>query len=388
MLADRAEHFCRDFLPGGVKDSGRWRCGDVYGNRGQSVSILLTGPKQGKWRDFAAGEGGDMIDLLAKNQNTDKSGAYKAACSWLGISEETWKPSERRHSEARLKAKHDARERQSAKEDREKARYAREIFQAARRADGTMVEAYLRCRGITIPVPAALRLYPLLAHVPTSKALEKNFTLPCMVGAMWAPTNEPERPFEITALHRTWLTLADHGGTGTAERLQFDHRVMEIGADAKVERYKFTAPGQKRDTGKMVRGRATGAFIPLTPGPTRSVLALTEGIENGLSVAQVNPTWSAWAAYSVSNFANLVIPQSVRRLVLCADNDSGFQKDAAGNVMRDAAGEPIVPADKAINKAARLLAAIAADAGRQLAVEIAWPAAGKDFNDMLREGTL
>ena len=52
-------------LPGGVYRAGKFVAGDVRGNRGDSLSVELTGPKAGMWHDFATGEGGDIIALWA-----------------------------------------------------------------------------------------------------------------------------------------------------------------------------------------------------------------------------------------------------------------------------------------------------------------------------------
>lgn len=43
------------------------RIGDVYGTPGASLSIRLTGPDAGLWKDHATGEGGDLISLYMAN---------------------------------------------------------------------------------------------------------------------------------------------------------------------------------------------------------------------------------------------------------------------------------------------------------------------------------
>jgi hypothetical protein len=385
MLAAKAEAFCKDFLPGGVKEGSRWRAGDVFGDRGQSVSVIISGPRQGQWKDFSADDlRGDLIDLICANRRCDKKEAYKIAMDWLGISERTFKPSDARHAEARLKAKVTRQTSAIAEENEKKSRWSRLMFRESKAGDGTIVVAYLRGRAITLPVPAAIRLKPMCEHKPSGR------TLPCMVAAIYAPVVDKPSPYEIVAVHRTWLIVEALERRAAAGVYTLDHHVLDLGVDGggKVTRYKWTPPGQKRDQGKMVLGPATGGFIPLTPWPTRATLALAEGIETGLSVAQVNPDWSVWATISVSNMRNIVIPAGVRRLVLCADGDSKAAKDASGEIRRDAAGQPIVPAEEAVKRAAQLHADVAADAGRLLHVEIVRPEPGMDFNDMLQRGLL
>jgi len=58
-------------LPGGVFQRGKFLVGDVQGNRGDSLSVELTGAKAGMWHDFATGEGGDIIGLWAAVSGRD-----------------------------------------------------------------------------------------------------------------------------------------------------------------------------------------------------------------------------------------------------------------------------------------------------------------------------
>ncbi len=58
-------------LPGGAFQGGKFLVGDVQGNRGDSLSVELSGPKAGMWHDFATGEGGDIIGLWAAVSGRD-----------------------------------------------------------------------------------------------------------------------------------------------------------------------------------------------------------------------------------------------------------------------------------------------------------------------------
>ena len=58
-------------LPGGAFQGGKFLVGDVQGNRGDSLSVELAGPKAGMWHDFATGEGGDIIGLWAAVSGRD-----------------------------------------------------------------------------------------------------------------------------------------------------------------------------------------------------------------------------------------------------------------------------------------------------------------------------
>jgi hypothetical protein len=74
-------------LPGGVFQAGKFLVGDVQGNRGDSLSVELTGPKAGMWHDFATGEGGDIIGLWAavsgRDTRTDFPAIMDNIRAWL-----------------------------------------------------------------------------------------------------------------------------------------------------------------------------------------------------------------------------------------------------------------------------------------------------------------
>ena len=74
-------------LPGGAFQGSRFLVGDVQGNRGDSLSVELSGPKAGMWHDFATGEGGDIIGLWAavsgKDTRTDFPAIMDDIREWL-----------------------------------------------------------------------------------------------------------------------------------------------------------------------------------------------------------------------------------------------------------------------------------------------------------------
>jgi len=74
-------------LPKGKKVAGEWKAGSVSGEAGQSLSVRITGPKKGVWRDFANDEGGDLLDLWAACKSMSISQAMADAKAYLGIRE-------------------------------------------------------------------------------------------------------------------------------------------------------------------------------------------------------------------------------------------------------------------------------------------------------------
>jgi len=180
-------------------------------------------------------------------------------------------------------------------------------------AAGTLVETYLRSRGITLPPPLTLSFHPSLLHNPTDTYW------PAMVALV-------TREKVILGIHRTYLA---RDGSGKA--------------DVKPK--------------KMMLGPISGGAVRLAPAAES--ICITEGIEDALSVMQVTGR-VAWASGSATGMKNLLLPDIVREVIICADNDP--------------AGENA--ADKA---SARWFL-------EHRYVRIARPPPSKDWNDLLREG--
>ncbi len=76
-------------LPRGTFRGDKFYVGDVQGNKGKSTVIELTGERAGLWKDFATGEGGDIIDLWAavhgKNARIEFSEVAASISEWPGL---------------------------------------------------------------------------------------------------------------------------------------------------------------------------------------------------------------------------------------------------------------------------------------------------------------
>ncbi len=75
-------------LPNGTFCRNEFQVGDIWGNKGKSLRVELSGSKAGLWNDFATGDGGDIIDLWAtvhrKNARTEFSEVMTSISEWLG----------------------------------------------------------------------------------------------------------------------------------------------------------------------------------------------------------------------------------------------------------------------------------------------------------------
>src|SRR5574341_1089780 len=84
-MADQADTIATYLLPQGKKAGAEWKAGSVAGEPGQSLSVRLSGQKKGVWRDFATGDGGDMLDLWMACRSQSTGEAMRDSMAYLGI---------------------------------------------------------------------------------------------------------------------------------------------------------------------------------------------------------------------------------------------------------------------------------------------------------------
>ncbi|MCX7381146.1 MAG: toprim domain-containing protein [Alphaproteobacteria bacterium] len=302
----------------------------MAGEAGKSLAVHLFGTRAGVWSDFASGEAGDALDLVAAvrcGRNVRDAMAWARA--WLGRPEQA----------APLRTASSGRTPAGPDDDQaERRRKALALFLTAPEGiAGTPVALYLAGRGIDLAelgrAPRALRFHP------DAWCSEARRGLPAMLAAI---TNGAG---EHVATHRTWLAR-DEAGRWRKAPLQEPKKTL---------------------------GSYAGGFIPLQRGasgkPLRSVpqgetVAIAEGIETALSVALACPELRVIAAVSLGNMARIVLPAAVRTVIVCADNDGAENAGAA----------------RALD------AALAAFCGGRRRVRLARPPVGKDFNDTLQAG--
>jgi hypothetical protein len=308
---------------------------------GRSLVLDLSGPKQGHWRDYGgAGPGeqfGDMMDLV----RIVKCGGDQArAIQWARI--ELGMASGDRRAHERAQAKRDAQAREwdarveadnQRRRDKAKALFLNAIPLAHR--DAAPVVEYLRNRAIDLVklgrAPGALR------YDPACWNRETRGPLPAMIASIHDLTGE------IMAVHRTYLACEDG-------RWVKHPRLIDA---------------------KLTLGPSLGGHIPLWKGADRAPLKdiaddsdfyVSEGIEDGLSVAMAAPDRRVIAAVSLSKLYALRLPPQTGSLIVIAQNDG-----------HDA---------KAVDA---LEAGIGAQQAAGRRVQSIWPPMPhKDFNDWLR----
>ena len=280
LLNRDIDRLARYLLPYGQLEQGRyWRVGSLAGEEGQSLAVILTGGKQGRWFDYAAGIGGDGLDLVAGvSFNNDKREAFRWACeTWLHMPDD-WQPV--------------AVQRQPRQTERSYVDAVRRAWSEARGLQrDDPVDRYLQGRGINLrelgKAPRALRYHPSLWNSDTQRCW------PAMVAAIRSPEGE------LVAIHRTWLIVDP------------------------IDVSKAPIPDRHGETGgaKRTLGSYRGGYIRLWRGTDRSTCFVGEGIEDTLSAVLNRSAWRAVCAVSLSSMLVLELPPEIATVVILGQND-------------------------------------------------------------------
>lgn len=297
QLALRMHSLAPQLLRNGSYGPGKrlWRVGSLSGEEGQSLCVWLDGPRKGRWKDYASGERGDALDLVAQILcHGDLGDACKWAKQWLGLGDlddgdyqRLKRESERAQQERQAEADKLARKQQA---DAKKIWLAGEELRP-----GDAAWRYLAGRAIDLAklpsVPRALRCHAALYNA------ESQQSWPALVAAICDPQGK------TVNCHRIWLEEKADGRVTKAPL-----------KDAKLSMKGGYAGGCVR----LWKGASNLAWRDMGPG---EVLLAGEGIEDTLSGVLFKPEWRACATLSVSGLEGLVLPANVVRLVWIAQND-------------------------------------------------------------------
>lgn len=344
-LAEHIDRLVTDSLPGAVLEGGLWRAGDLAGNPGRSLVVWRTGTKRGEWTDFASGEWGDALDLVAQcGFAGDKAAACAWARSYLGL--DNMDPQRLELTRRQARARAGQAERQAAKDLKAARRRAQAHWLEAVPIAGTPAERYLR-------ETRAIDLRPIGRFPGCARYTHK----------LWNAESRRHWPAIL------WAVTAADGSLATIHR-----QWLEVRTDGTVDKAPLT---DVRASYCAYRGacirlwKGVAGIDPKTggckmyPSPWKSPpdwIALGEGAETGLSVVVTRPTLPVAAAVSLANMANVELPDGTG-VILLREND--WDNNKAGRQF-----------DRAVAAFLRQ--------GRR--VKVVTPAAGSDLNDRLRAG--
>ncbi len=155
------------------------------------------------------------------------------------------------------------------------------IWRSAVPVAATAAEAYLRGRGLHLPIPASIRFAQL-------RYGSRGDLHPCLIALLASVENK------TVGIQRTYLKP---DGSGKAD-----------------------VP-----TPKLSLGRVRGAAIRLAPCAAQ--LVVTGGLEDGLTLQQ-ELGQAVWAATGEGNMASMLLPVGVHTVVIGADNDASGEAHA------------------------------------------------------------
>lgn len=320
---------------------------------------FMVNDAKGFYKCFACGVKGDVLDYVMQRKGEDFMTVLRAFEAQAGID----------FRDARQKAEFDKerrkRDRRAMEDAARRRANAFDLWRNAERGAGTPAQRYLEGRGIDFArlgkFPGAIRFRMDLW------CSERRGHYPGMVTAIASIEGD------IIACHRTYLDL-----------------VKGQWVKAAIEKP------------KMVLGDFFGGFIPLWKGagedrslgrmPIGQGVAISEGIEDGLTVAMEEPSMRYLPAISLANIGNVPLPMQAGDLVLLCQRDGDVRELRAAEARRAGNEEEARRHEKAaLQIEGQLMSAIGKQqalarqqgSGRQ--VRLAWPSPGfKDFNDELR----
>jgi hypothetical protein len=290
-----------ELLPGGCyKNGGRvWRCDDLGGGEGGSLKVELVGDKAGLWLDFASGERGDALSLVAA---VLFGGDIREAIKW---GRDYLRHAASVPRRARPKPR-------PAPTEAERRRRAEEIWLRTQPLEpGDMVDRYLLSRGISLAELVARcghklpGSFPLRFHPTGLLEPESGMSCPAMVAAIVGPDGAR------SAVHVTWLTALADGKI--------------VKAPLKSAKKTFGSPG----------AGAIRLWGPDWPSAMEGdVLAISEGIEDALSAAVLLSREEVsrkvgkrveklrfCAARSLGGIMSMAVPREFQHIIIVKQND-------------------------------------------------------------------
>ncbi|MEH2478197.1 hypothetical protein V1282_001554 [Nitrobacteraceae bacterium AZCC 2146] len=271
-LAREAEAVCRHYLSNGRRIGNYWQVGDVRNTPGRSMFVRLKGVDTGsrpagKWTDAATGEHGDLLDVIKESCGlVDFHDVAEEARRFLSLPRSEPQSDYRPHLSPVPTGSQES---------------VRRLFAMSKPIVGTVVETYLRQRGITnLHGIDSLRFHPHCYYRPEADAPTEIW--PAMIAAV------TDLKGAITGAHRTWL---DPSGRDKAPV----------------------------DTPRRAMGYLLGHAVRF--GPASDVMAAGEGIETMLSLRCVIPFMTMVAALSAAHLGAILFPAALRRLYIVRDDD-------------------------------------------------------------------
>jgi hypothetical protein len=279
-----------------LKHKGRELVGLSPFNKERTPSFFVNDQK-GFYHDFSSGKHGDIFNFVMETEGLPFRDAVDQLAAMAGLTPQKARQEQKRdpHREQREQRERDRRaaerEEQQQRDEAIRAEKAAGLWSMRKRiTPGTPVDLYLRKRGFTGVIP------PTLAWLPASEKYG-----PSMIAAFGLCTEiEPqviEAPVEVHGVHITNLDTA--------------------GNKAAIE------------TIKTMFGPSKGLPITLLAPNDLLGMAITEGLEDGLTVLQMNG-YAVWCAGDAGRMPALapVVPWYIECVTIFAHADHAGERNA------------------------------------------------------------
>lgn len=255
-----------------LRRAGREMVGICIFHNERSPSLRVNDAK-GQYHCFGCGAHGDIVKLVVEKEGV----SFMDALRWLGAAAlPAVDPAERAKAAAEDEA-----ERAAAIAE------ARRIWEGASLYRGTPAEVYARSRGIVMPLPPSIRFTNVYAWHDKETG-ETGPDLPALIGAV------TDGAGELIGLQRIFLR---NGGAAKANMKK-----------------------PKKSLGR-IKGGALKLDIGFPISSETSEIIITEGPEDGLSLAQEMPSWRVWVALGTAMMPFIEYPPEVRKITIAGQND-------------------------------------------------------------------
>lgn len=266
-----------------------------------SFRVCLSGSYRGMVKDFASGETWTPLSFTAALMfGGDNGQALRWARAWLGL--DGTDPAAIRQTRAAV-------ERAAALSDddegaeKNRALAHRRYLEAVADIRDTPVDGYLLGRGLDVrrlPFPlGALRFHPNLYNAESKRRW------PAMVAAIVGADGK------FLALHRTWLEVRG----GIVVKAPLDTPKKALGSYRGGTIRLWAGINVDRETGEIRKAP------PMRTAPAGTGVDITEGIEDGLSVAIAVTEARVLVGVSLSNMGGIALPACVTDVTLWGQND-------------------------------------------------------------------
>lgn len=266
-LRERAPEWVPVLFPRGRRsfDGKEWRVANIHGappKKEGSCKINLDGDNAGDWYDFSLSKGGGPVSTIKETTGLSGAALMERMREYAGMP--------LRQAPSRAIAR---------RSDVDRSLDVAFILKMCAKPAETVVETYLRSRGLDLPPTEDIKFHSSLTDW-------NDRTAPIGRPAMVAIVRRPDTGEATGGVHRTYL--AEDGS-------------------------------RKADVAKpkMMLGPCDGVVMLMPMGADGS-LGVSEGIESGLAAHKLFgvPTW---ATLSTSGMRNFVFPPGLKRLAIFAD---------------------------------------------------------------------